>query len=118
MKHLAIIMDGNRRWAKKQSLQPWFGHRQGAQAIQKTVEFYRNQYSGSVKLKQVILSGSGICLQNIDKYLSGKLKTETIICDPFENIKSAEDSQNNLFYPINKISLAPAVGAAMKGAEY
>jgi undecaprenyl diphosphate synthase len=39
MKHLAIIMDGNRRWAKKRSLQPWLGHRQGAEVIQKTIEF-------------------------------------------------------------------------------
>lgn len=39
MKHLAIIMDGNRRWAEKQGLEPWFGHKQGTDAVKKTVEF-------------------------------------------------------------------------------
>ncbi len=37
-KHLAIIMDGNGRWAKKQDKHRLFGHQNGVQAIQKTVE--------------------------------------------------------------------------------
>ncbi len=28
--HIAVIMDGNRRWAKKRGLLPWLGHRYGA----------------------------------------------------------------------------------------
>ena len=28
-KHVAIIPDGNRRWAKKRGLKPWEGHREG-----------------------------------------------------------------------------------------
>lgn len=39
IQHLAFIMDGNRRWAKKQGLKPFLGHNQGAQAIQNVVEF-------------------------------------------------------------------------------
>lgn len=27
--HLVLIPDGNRRWAKKRSLKPWLGHKQG-----------------------------------------------------------------------------------------
>jgi undecaprenyl diphosphate synthase len=34
-KHVAIIPDGNRRWAKKRNLQPWDGHDVGAQMIEK-----------------------------------------------------------------------------------
>lgn len=36
--HVAIIMDGNRRWARSRGLPPVAGHRQGAQAVQRTVE--------------------------------------------------------------------------------
>lgn len=31
--HIAIIMDGNRRWAKKRGLLPWQGHEQGIEAV-------------------------------------------------------------------------------------
>lgn len=39
IKHLAIIMDGNRRWAKQQGLSSSWGHQSGAQAAQRAVEF-------------------------------------------------------------------------------
>ena len=32
-KHIAIIMDGNRRWAKEQGKQASFGHKQGAKTL-------------------------------------------------------------------------------------
>lgn len=37
-KHLAIIMDGNGRWAKKQGLLRTIGHENGAKAVRQTVE--------------------------------------------------------------------------------
>lgn len=37
-RHLAIIMDGNGRWAKKRGLMRVFGHENGSQAVRKTVE--------------------------------------------------------------------------------
>lgn len=37
--HLACIMDGNRRWAKKRGLEPWEGHREGIAAAKRVVEF-------------------------------------------------------------------------------
>lgn len=33
--HIAIIPDGNRRWAEKQGLKPFFGHREGAKSLEK-----------------------------------------------------------------------------------
>ncbi|MEJ5233313.1 MAG: polyprenyl diphosphate synthase [Geminicoccaceae bacterium] len=36
--HVAIIMDGNRRWARARGLPPAAGHRQGAQAVRRAVE--------------------------------------------------------------------------------
>lgn len=37
-KHVAIIMDGNRRWAKKQGKKTLLGHRAGVEAMLKIVE--------------------------------------------------------------------------------
>lgn len=39
IKHLACIMDGNRRWAKQRGLPPWEGHRQGSKTIEQVVDF-------------------------------------------------------------------------------
>ncbi|MBV9080473.1 MAG: isoprenyl transferase [Elusimicrobia bacterium] len=36
--HVAIIMDGNGRWAKKRHLPRLFGHRQGAKSVREIVE--------------------------------------------------------------------------------
>lgn len=38
-RHLAIIMDGNGRWAKKRGMMRLMGHRQGAKAVTRAVEF-------------------------------------------------------------------------------
>jgi len=37
-KHIAIIMDGNGRWAKKRGLLRVFGHEKGAKAVRETIE--------------------------------------------------------------------------------
>ncbi|KLI63127.1 polyprenyl diphosphate synthase [Aurantiacibacter marinus] len=37
-RHVAIIMDGNGRWAKKRGMPRAFGHRQGGEAVRKTVQ--------------------------------------------------------------------------------
>ena len=36
-KHLAVIMDGNRRWAKERNLPSAFGHKKGVTALKNTV---------------------------------------------------------------------------------
>ena len=37
-KHIAIIMDGNGRWAGQRRMQRFFGHQQGAESVQFVVE--------------------------------------------------------------------------------
>lgn len=69
IKHLAIIMDGNRRWAKKRMLTPWKGHQEGVEAAQKTIEF---------------------CLRKKIKFLS--LYTFSL-----ENFKRSAEENNYLF---------------------
>jgi len=38
-KHLAIIPDGNRRWARERGLNPWDGHEFGAQNTEKLINY-------------------------------------------------------------------------------
>ncbi len=38
-KHIAIIMDGNRRWAKNKGLDPKLGHKEGAKTLEKIVRY-------------------------------------------------------------------------------
>ncbi len=38
-KHIAIIPDGNRRWAKNKGLKPWMGHWHGLRALQRIMEW-------------------------------------------------------------------------------
>jgi len=37
-KHIALIPDGNRRWAKRRKLSPWLGHQEGLKALEKILE--------------------------------------------------------------------------------
>ncbi len=37
-KHVAVIMDGNGRWAKKQGFKRVFGHKKGVDAVRQTIE--------------------------------------------------------------------------------
>ncbi len=37
--HIAVIIDGNRRYAKRAFLEPWKGHESGAETVEKTIEW-------------------------------------------------------------------------------
>ena len=37
--HVAIILDGNRRWASRRSLNPWIGHHYGAEKIEELLRW-------------------------------------------------------------------------------
>lgn len=69
MHHLAIIMDGNRRWAKQRGLFAWDGHKHGVESIKRALSF---------------------CLKNNIPYLS--LYTFSL-----ENFKRSEQERSYLF---------------------
>lgn len=48
VKHIAFIMDGNGRWAKMRGMPREYGHREGAKAFQRVVE-----YCGSIGIEYV-----------------------------------------------------------------
>ncbi len=37
--HIAVILDGNRRWASEKDLDPWYGHKKGAEKVEKLLEW-------------------------------------------------------------------------------
>ena len=39
IKHLALIMDGNRRWARLQGFKALYGHKEGVKSVKRAVEF-------------------------------------------------------------------------------
>lgn len=48
--HIAIILDGNRRWALEQSLNPWVGHREGAKKVEQLLDWCLNLGVKSITL--------------------------------------------------------------------
>lgn len=69
MQHLACIMDGNRRFAKRHGWKPWVGHNKGVAAVRTTIDF---------------------CIRKDIRYLS--LYTFSI-----ENFKRSEEEKHYLF---------------------
>lgn len=59
-RHVAIIPDGNRRWAKKNDLNPWDGHEAGAKMIEEIVQRARE-----LEIKYISFWGSSV--ENMEK---------------------------------------------------
>ena len=58
--HIVLIPDGNRRWARKRGLPPFFGHRQGAKTLEKILK-------AALDLKIPYFTFWGTSLDNITK---------------------------------------------------
>jgi len=76
-KHIAIIMDGNRRFARRLMMKPWKGHEWGAKKVEKIIEWCHELDVGEVTLY-------AFSLQNFDrprdefKYLMEIFEKETL----------------------------------------
>lgn len=87
--HIAIIMDGNRRWAKKRNLPVKLGHSEGAKTIEKIVEYaneiglkYITVYAFSTENWKRTKDEVGAIMKLLELYLDRFLKTADL-----ENIK-------------------------------
>src|SRR5690606_2768738 len=56
-KHIAVVMDGNGRWAQRRGLPRTFGHRQGAEAARRVVKA-----AGEMNIPYITLFG--FCAEN------------------------------------------------------
>ena len=105
--HIAIIMDGNRRWARNRNLPVKLGHSEGAKTIEKIVEYANNiglkyitVYAFSTenwKRSEEEVSALMFLLKNyLDKY-SKKAETENIIIKVLGDITAlSEDLQKSI----------------------
>lgn len=87
--HIAIIPDGNRRWAKNNGLDPWEGHEEGAKKIE---ELTRKALNLGIKN----MSFWGSSLGNLEKR---PLKEKKALLDIYERyfkeVMDSEDIHNN-----------------------
>lgn len=54
-RHVAIIPDGNRRWARERGLEPWEGHRAGAQVTEQLIKTARE-----MGIREISFCGSSL----------------------------------------------------------
>lgn len=64
--HIVLIPDGNRRWARKRGLPPFFGHRQGAKTTEKILK-------AALDLKIPYFTFWGTSLDNVTKRSSSEV---------------------------------------------
>jgi type IV pilus assembly protein PilM len=77
--------------------------------LNKSVEFYRSQV-GDVKIDQVILTGPGCMMPNIDEYFTSKLRIKTILGDPMRDMLVDESRVSPRMRPI----LAALIGSSIE----
>lgn len=89
LKHIAIIMDGNRRWAKEQGLDYRLGHKQGAETLKKIAKYanklgikYLTVYAFSTENWKRTKDEIGALMILLQKYLE-----EFLTSNDFDNIK-------------------------------
>lgn len=101
-KHIAIIMDGNRRWAKKRHLPVIMGHRAGIDSVRRTLKgclklnipmltIYAFSTENWSRPKREVDMLMGFMGEYIDKEL-GKLKTNGIKLNFIGRLKELPDS--------------------------
>lgn len=84
--HVAIILDGNRRFAKRLMLEPWKGHEYGAEKVEKLLDWLKE-----LKIKELTLYC--LSIENLKRpkqeldYLLNLFRKE------FENISKGENKE-------------------------
>ena len=67
-KHIAIIMDGNRRWAKNKNLPVSLGHKEGAKTLEKVV-----RYANKIGIKYICIFNRKLEKNNRRSYCINEL---------------------------------------------
>lgn len=87
--HIAIIPDGNRRWAKEKGLEPWVGHEEGAKNIENLV-----RKAFDLGIKNISFWGSSI--NNLNKRpIQEKRELLKIYEKYFKSLMESEDIFKN-----------------------
>ena len=101
-KHIAIIMDGNRRWAKQRNLPVKLGHKQGAETLKKVVRYaneigikYITVYAFSKENWKRSEEEVGALMSLLESYLedfSKEADTENIVIRVLGNMAQLSES--------------------------
>ena len=109
-KHIAIIMDGNRRWAKEKRLDPKIGHKAGAETLEKIASFanniglkYLTVYAFSTENWKRTKEEVGALMILLEKYLDKFLNKESLRNIKIRILGDIEGLNNNLKESVNKI---------------
>lgn len=87
-RHVAIILDGNRRFAKKLGLQPWKGHEFGVKKLHQLLDWCRE-----LGIKEVTLYS--FSTENFDRTKTEKNFLFNIFKKEFNNMKYKNDILDN-----------------------
>ena len=125
-KHVAIIMDGNGRWAKMRGLDRVYGHREGVKTVERTIKFakkvgikYLTLFAFSTENWQRPIEEVNAIMQLFVEYIHEKLpflkendikllfmgRKEGLWDSVLEAMKKAEDETKNCSNPIVIIGL-------------
>src|SRR5262249_3055492 len=75
----------------------------------RSLEFYKSQV-GEVKMDQIVLSGPGCMVPQLDQFLSQRMGIRTLICDPFRDFVYDKQMIPQTMLPI----LAALIGTAIE----
>ena len=108
--HIAIIMDGNRRWAREKGLDTKFGHKAGAETLEKIASFandiglkYLTVYAFSTENWKRTKEEVGALMILLNNYLDKFLNRESLRNIKIRVLGNTENLNNSLKTSINKI---------------
>lgn len=108
--HIAIIMDGNRRWAKEKGLDPKLGHKAGAETLEKIASFankvglkYMTVYAFSTENWKRTKEEVGALMVLLRSYLDKFLNRESLRNIRIRVLGDIEGLDSGLRDSINKI---------------
>ena len=105
-KHIAIIMDGNRRWARNKGLPVALGHKEGAKTLEKIVRYAKNigikyitVYAFSTenwkRSEEEVLTLMNLMMNYLESY-SKRADSENIKVQILGNRQGLSDKMNDL----------------------
>ncbi len=120
LNHLAIIMDGNGRWAKNKGLVRTDGHKEGAKVIRKLTKWcaknhisYISLYAFSTENWLRPKSEVNFLMKLLEKYLKNEEKTYTENNIKFKAIGDISAFSNKLQNLIHKLEAKTATNTAL-----
>ncbi len=81
--HIAIILDGNRRWATDKALNPWSGHEKGAEKVEQLIDW-------CIKLKVKSMTLYAFSTENFTRSKEEVAEIMRIACENLRKILTDE----------------------------